>query len=298
MTYPYPQPPAAPPASPFTGGQPAAHPGAADAADDFLRRAGGPPALSFHDKYQPFRWRGIVRGGRVIADPVIRNVTDPNTGEQKTWRNGDPRRQMVVTLACAGGAAALPGGGQVAVQDERDPGNPEDLGHRRLFVQGYMVDALRKAVEEAGVEGVRVGGHLYVAWVGEKKATNPTFNDAKLYHIVYVPPAVAVPAGGGQAPAAPAGTPNPFAQSAAPPQPAPAPPAQPGAQFAPQPAAAPAQPTPTPPGAMSPDGQYTWDGRQWVPTPPAAPAAPPPPAGYAQPAPAGAPPAVNPFTGR
>jgi hypothetical protein len=202
----------------------------ANPAEEFMQRRGGPPSLSFGDKFNHYRWANIWRGGRVIAEPTMRDEVDPDTNQPKVWPNGEKKRKMIITLECTGGLITLRDGTQVQVPDERDPRNPEDLGHRRLFVQGYMVDAMREAVSDAGVSGVHMGGYVYTAWTDEKPPSKPTFSPAKLYKGLYLPPAIAVPQGQtppstGLASQQPGGFPQGPQQGTPPPfgQPAPAP---------------------------------------------------------------------------
>lgn len=162
--------------------------------EGFFNR-GGPPALSFHDKVNYYAWANVWRGGLVLADPILRKVIDPKTKEVKTWDDGSDRLKMVVTLECQGGQITLPDGTVVQVRDERNPADPKDRGHRRLFIQGYMVDGVRTAIHGAGAQGISTGGRLYVAWTDEKPSTHPTFGPGKLFSGLYVPPAVAVPRG-------------------------------------------------------------------------------------------------------
>lgn len=199
---------------------------------------GGAPALSFKDP----AWRGVVRGGRIVDEPKMAVVTNPQGVVQK-WDDGSPRQQLIVTLICDGSAEYAPGR---TSHDERDPSNPHDLGKRRLYIKSHMIAAVREALKKVHVEGLRVGGSLFIAWTDEQEAKVKGNNNAKLFASVYVVPAVGLPTEGGaadpfggpglapgpaeqaapaqRAPAAAGGVPNPFGgQQAAPAAPAPNP---------------------------------------------------------------------------
>lgn len=207
--------------------------------DSFFGGAAGLswPKADGNHVYSDTRLRGVPRGGVIVDEPVVQQMTEMGTGRPLFWdaERTRPKNQMIVTLRCDGTK-----GGAL---DERNPQNPHDDGKRRLYIRGYMVNAVRDALQAAGAEGLRLGGELYVAWVDEKPSKTPSFDPARLYAARYVPPAVAMPVGG--APSVPqaglSGAPssNPFgapaAPQAAPPAQYPAgPPADPfGAQVAP-----------------------------------------------------------------
>lgn len=223
---------------------------------------GGAPALSFKDQST----RGVARGGVVVDEPRVTAQTKMGTGELLTWPDGSTKEQMIVTLLCDGSAGG---------RDERDPHNPADVGKRRLYIKGYMIAAVREALQKVGATGLQQGGVLLVAWVDEKPSKTHGNHDAKLYASVYTQPSVSVPRGGESVPQSglsgqPA--PNPFGGQPATPA-AQQVPQQPAAQqggydpnayrapaatqpqqpapnpFGGQPAAPPAQPVPTGPPA-------------------------------------------------
>lgn len=224
--------------------------------------------------YLDTRLRGVSRGGVIVDEPQLMPMTEMGTGVPLKWPDGRPKQQMVVTLICDGrGGKAL---------DERDPQNPADTGRRRLYIRGYMVAAVREALQKAGTPGMlRQGGELYVAWIDEKPSKTASFDPARIWAAQYSPPAVGLPDGGAQSQpqhglsGQPAGNPfgGPTQQPAIPQQPTQ------GQQPAPQqPAAQPANPfggQVTGPPAQEPAGYDPNQYRQ-------------------QPAPTGGPPA-NPF---
>lgn len=225
---------------------------------------GGAPGLSYpkpnaDGHYDDLRLRGVIRGGVITDEPVVQPLTEMGTGKARTWKDGRQREQLVVTLRCDGSRGGA--------MDERNPQNPHDDGKRRLYVKSYMVPAVREALQAAGAQGLRVGGELYVAWVGEEPAKTKGFSDARTWKARYVPPTTALPDGGAAAqPPSAQGAPNPWASQAL--QGAPAAPAAPPA--APNPwAAAPAPQAPQ----QGPAPADPWGAPPAAPAQPAAPAA-------------------------
>lgn len=132
--------------------------------------AGGGASISFKDSY----WMGKPRGGQVIAKRM--GVQRDMDGKARKWDDGNERQQAILTLQT----------------NERIA--PDDDGKRDLFVKSGMVAAVRKAIQEAGVNDVEIGGWLYVAWVDNKPTTKG--NPMKLFSAQYTrlgspPPALA-----------------------------------------------------------------------------------------------------------
>lgn len=239
---------------------------------------GGAPALSWpkadaNHVYSDVRLRGASRGGLITRDPELVQMTAMGTGEPLFWDRERTRKkmQMVVTVLCDGRGGAL---------DERT--SPQDRGERRLYIRGYMVAAVREALQRVNAPGIRTGGEIYVAWIGEQPSKTANFDPARLYASKYVPPSVAIPDGGAKHQPTPAGaTANPYQQAVAD-----------GQQQAAQTVAAAQQmgyqgPAYTPPAA-APQAP-PWE--QPVP----APTGPPPSTPFQPPAPAPAGPAANPY---
>jgi hypothetical protein len=179
-------------------------------ANDFLLGGGG--------KSAKFDQVGDTITGDIVSTEV-RQQTDMKDGSPLVWENGDPRMQLVVTLAT----------------DLRD--DEDDDGHRAVYVKGSKAfgsrslhDAVRAAVQAANAKGLEPGGRLTVSYVGTEPAKTRGYSDRKLYEAQYAAPDHAAATGGflGTAP-----TPAPVAVQ----QPAPAP----AAVATPAPAAAPAQ---------------------------------------------------------
>lgn len=195
---------------------------------------GGAPGLSYpkpnaEGHYDDVRLRGVIRGGVVTDEPVVSPLTEMGTGKPRVWKDGRTREQLVVTLRCDGSRGGA--------RDERNPQNPHDDGKRRLYIKSYMVPAVREALQEAGSPGIRVGGELYVAWVGEEPSKTRGFSDARLWKARYVPPTTAIPDGGAaRQPSVPAGAVPADPWGAAPPAAPPPAPAQPAPPATPAPA--------------------------------------------------------------
>lgn len=194
---------------------------------------GGAKGLSWpranNGVYTDTALRGVIRGGLVVDDPVVQPITKRGTGEIERWPDGRAKEQLIVTLLCDGRGGA--------VDERRTSGQPNDDGRRRLYVKGYMVAAVREALQATSAPGIRQGGELYVAWVDEKPSGTKGNDPARVWAAKYVPPTIALPAGApqGQPQQGLSGAPaNPFgAQGAGAPAAAPAPQAPPQGQGAP-----------------------------------------------------------------
>jgi hypothetical protein len=108
-----------------------------------------------------------------IADVTASQQTDFTTGEPKSWPNGDPMMQVVVTLATT----------------LRDPDVTDDDGLRKVYVKGKsLTAAVRDAVRRAGAKGLEVGGTLTVTYTGDGVAERKGINPPKLYAADYAQP--------------------------------------------------------------------------------------------------------------
>jgi hypothetical protein len=115
----------------------------------------------------------------VIEDVTASQQTDFTTGEPKTWPNGDPMMQVVVTLATS----------------QRDPQISNDDGLRKVYVKGKsLTAAVRDAVRKAGAKGIEVGGTLTVTYTGDGPQEKRGINPPKLYAADYTPPSPAAAA--------------------------------------------------------------------------------------------------------
>ncbi len=121
---------------------------------------------------------GTIIGGR----PEQQTDLD---GKPKTWDNGDPMMQQVITL-------------QTDLRDD-----DTDDGKRNLYVKGSLrnptslAGAIAAAVRASGVPGMKEGGKLAVEYIGDGTPTRAGFSAPKQYRAQYSPPVVNLPADGG-----------------------------------------------------------------------------------------------------
>lgn len=137
-------------------------------ANSFLMGGGGAPTAKFPTP-------GTVVGGRIIEPPSIEQQRDIKTGEHKTWSNGDPMMQLVVTVQT----------------DQRDPAIEDDDGKRRIFVKGVMKNAVADAVRVTGAKGLEVGGQLWVKYTHDGVAKERGMSPPKQYDAKYTAAAAA-----------------------------------------------------------------------------------------------------------
>jgi len=136
--------------------------------------------------------------GTITTPPEVKQQTNFDTGKPEFWDNGDPKMQLVVTLAT----------------DLRDPTDAEDDGTRRLYVKAKLQQAVRDAVRASSAIGLEVGGRLTVTYSGDGEAPRKGANPPKLYTATYIPAAsvaLDAPAPGVTSPTpapAPAGAPH------------------------------------------------------------------------------------------
>lgn len=139
-----------------------------------------------------------------VGDQVVGQITDLRTTQQtdfltkvpKTWDNGDPMWQVVVSLQT----------------DQREDAN--DDGIRNVYLKGSGKDphtsagAARMALQTSGASQLEVGGMFAVAVIGFGEPPKPGLNAPKQHQAHYKAPAPSADLsaifGGGAAPAAPA----------------------------------------------------------------------------------------------
>lgn len=125
---------------------------------------GGAPAISF--KSNKGEW--VV--GIILEKPDIQNQIDVQTKKVKTYEDGKPKKQAVLTI----------------LTEMRDPEIEDDDGKRRLYVKGNMTFELKKTLKEMGVRAPVPGGKIAVRWVGEKPTGQ--IQPMKLYEVRYAAP--------------------------------------------------------------------------------------------------------------
>lgn len=119
---------------------------------------------------------GDKHEGQIIA--VEMGVQrDLQTNKPKTWDDGTPMKQMIVTLQT----------------DERDGQVENDNGVRKLYIGSKgMREALAAAVKLANESGIALGGRLGMKYTRDGVATTRGFNPPKEYAARYEPPTVSV----------------------------------------------------------------------------------------------------------
>jgi hypothetical protein len=110
-----------------------------------------------------------------ITDMTQSQQTEPSKiagqpGKPKTWDDGSPAMQLVVTLAT----------------QERD--DEEDDGLRRIYIKGQMKAAMQAAIKAVGAKQLDLGGTVTVTYTHDGERTNPAFSPPKQYAVQYVPP--------------------------------------------------------------------------------------------------------------
>lgn len=133
--------------------------------EDFLS-SGGAPAAKFPTP-------GTTIKG-TVESAVVSQQTDID-GSLKTWDDGNPRMQIVVTLAT----------------DERDDTIENDDGSRRVFVKGQMLTAFKDALRTAGAKAPEVGGTLAIQYKEDGEQKRAGFNAPKIYVAQYKGPEAA-----------------------------------------------------------------------------------------------------------
>ena len=141
-----------------------------------LLLGGGTPSAKFENV-------GDKVSGEII-NVETKQQTDLKDGTPKTWDDGSPMWQVVVTLQT----------------DERDPEITDDEGRRAIYVKGSMkyasmAKAVADAVRASGAKTLEVGGTLAVQFTGEGEATSRGFNPPKLYAAAYKAPVAGVDLG-------------------------------------------------------------------------------------------------------
>lgn len=132
---------------------------------------------------------GTTVSGKIV-DKALVQQKDLNTGELKTWQDGSPQMQLVITVETG----------------KPDPTDPDDDGVRKFYCKGNMKVAVAKAVRAAHADGLEVGGTLSITYTGDGVPSKRGFNPPKEYEAVYRSPVDTElhAGGGGSAAAAPA----------------------------------------------------------------------------------------------
>jgi len=140
--------------------------------EEFL--SGGSKSFKFEDL------NDVVEG--VIESVAVRQQTNVETGEPLFWTDGQPKKQLVVTL-------------QTDIRDSDD-----DDGIRTIYAKGgnyqaktgsgkSMKDAIVDALKQAKAKNLEVGARLKVGYTGIGQKTKAAYSAPKLYTAKYTAPA-------------------------------------------------------------------------------------------------------------
>src|SRR5215211_6098948 len=121
---------------------------------------------------------GAIVKGKIIASEVAQQ-RDVDTGQPKTWSDGNPMLQLVITLET----------------DETDPNMDDDTGHRKLYAKGggdkAMLGVIRAAIKAAGSTKIENCATLTVKYIGDGERKKAAFDPPKQYAAKYEPPPAA-----------------------------------------------------------------------------------------------------------
>lgn len=115
---------------------------------------------------------GDVLSGTICEEPFTSQQIDLVKGTLKTWDDGNPMMQLVVTLQT----------------ELRDPSVEDDDGRRRLYIKGALRTAVSDAVRKAGAKGIDEGGELTVVYTRDEPPKNKGMSPARQFTATYEPP--------------------------------------------------------------------------------------------------------------
>ncbi len=102
---------------------------------------------------------GASAGGPLTEKPTVRAVTAMGSGEVRTFADGSPMEQYVLTVQT----------------DDRDATNPDDDGRRRIYVKGHNKKRFKAAVKAAGLKTLSAGDTVRVKYVREEPIPGSSF---------------------------------------------------------------------------------------------------------------------------
>jgi uncharacterized protein with beta-barrel porin domain len=120
------------------------------------------PSISFKDAKVGDSYNGTITA---LETAQVRNY---ESGEPEFWEDGNPKLQIVVTLATTYGDGA------------------EDDGERKVYLFGQKLQAAKAALKEAGLTKLEIGSSFTITYSGTKPSSNKKYNDVKLYTIAIV----------------------------------------------------------------------------------------------------------------
>jgi hypothetical protein len=131
-------------------------------ANDLLMSAGVPSAK--------FKSIGDSVSGVIVKPPVVQQMRDYETNEPLFYEDGNPKRQIVITL------------------QTEDCEDDDDDGVRNLYCKAQMQTAIRVALRKAKVRKLEVGGTLTVTFSSEIPNANKKMKPTKQFKASYIPP--------------------------------------------------------------------------------------------------------------
>lgn len=144
-----------------------------DEANEFI--TGGAVAVKFPKQ-------GFVWGGTILSWEMAQQ-TDMESGEPKTWADGRPMKQLILTMQ--GEATGITWEGIAYNEVEID----DDDGIRRLFVKGQLQSAVKAAVRNAKAGGLEVGAYLEVTRGKDLPPKKKGWGGAHTFSAVWTPAA-------------------------------------------------------------------------------------------------------------
>jgi uncharacterized protein with beta-barrel porin domain len=120
------------------------------------------PSISFKDAKVGDAYTGTITA---LETAQVRNY---ESGDPEFWEDGNPKLQIVVTLATTYGDGA------------------EDDGERKVYLFGQKLQAAKAALKEAGLTKLEIGSTFTITYSGTKPSSNKKYNDVKLYTIAIV----------------------------------------------------------------------------------------------------------------
>lgn len=120
------------------------------------------PSISFKDAKVGDAYTGTITA---LETAQVRNY---ESGEPEFWEDGNPKLQIVVTLATTYGDGV------------------EDDGERKVYLFGQKLQAAKAALKEAGLQKLEIGSSFTITYSGTKPSSNKKYNDVKLYSIAIV----------------------------------------------------------------------------------------------------------------
>lgn len=112
-----------------------------------------------------------ITGTICAPEPFQQQQAEPN-GKLKTWDDGNPMLQLVVTVQTT----------------MHDPSIEDDDGRRRFYVKGAMRNAIADAVRKAGAKGLDIGGIVTLVYTHDEPPSSPGMSPARQFTATYQPP--------------------------------------------------------------------------------------------------------------